>query len=274
MKVFISADMEGIGGIVAAEQTDPEDGGQAYQEGRRLMTLEVNAAVEGCVRAGATEVVVADSHWNFRNLILDELHEAASPVQGRPRPFSMMQGLDGTFDAAMYVGYHGMRGTPMAVLEHTYSGLRVQGVEVNGRPVGEGAFNAYLAGHHGVPVVLATGDSSLTKEMQATIKGIHTVAVKEAFGRYAAKSLHPSKARALIQAEATRALEDRKAIQPLRAHLPVTIGVEFANTGHGDLAELIPGIKRVGGKSVQFRAEDYLEAFRTFVALLMVTRDD
>ncbi len=274
MKVFISADMEGIGGIVSLEQTDPEKGGQAYQEGRRLMTAEVNAAVEGCVGAGATEVVVADSHWNFRNLILEELHEAATPLQGRPRPFSMMQGIDGTFDAAMFVGYHGMRGTARAILDHTYSGLRVQRVEINGRTVGEGGFNAHLAGHHGVPVVLVTGDSSLTKEMATTIPGIHTVAVKEAFGRYSAKSLHPKKARAEIQAEATRALNDRKSVQPLRATLPVIVEVEFANTGHADLAELVPGTKRTGPTVIQYRADDFPEAYRTFAALLMVTRDD
>lgn len=274
MKVFISADMEGVSGIVSVEQTDPEDGGQAYQEGRRLMTEEVNAAVEGCVKAGASEIVVADSHWNFRNLLLDELHEAATPIQGRPRPYFMMEGLDGTFDAAIFVGYHGMRGTPRAVLDHTYSGLRILGLEINGKLVGEGGLNAHLAGHYGVPVVLATGDSSLAREMQNTIRGIHTVSVKEAFGRYSAKSVHPKRARAQIQAEATRALEDRASIPSLRTQLPVTVGVELVNTGHADLAQLLPGVKRSGGSSIYYTSQDFAEAYRTFAALLMVTRDD
>lgn len=273
MKAFISVDMEGICGIVAAEQTNPEEGGQAYQEGRRLMTSEVNAAVEGCVRAGASEVVVADSHWNFRNLILDELHEAATVVSGRPRSFSMVHGLDPTFDAALFVGYHGMRSTLHSVLEHTFSGDRVQRVEVNGRPVGELGLNAFLSGHHGVPVVLVTGDASVTAEARASIPGVHTVAVKEGLGRYSARNMPVKRARQAILTEATQAVGDRRAIPPLRPPAPVILEVEFSNAGHGDLAEMMPGVKRTGGKTVEFTSADFAEAYRNFIALLMIARD-
>ncbi len=237
------------------------------------MTSEVNAAVEGWVRAGASEVVVADSHWNFRNLILDELHEAATVVSGRPRPLAMVQGLDATFDAALFVGYHGMRATPHSVLEHTFSGDRVQRVEISGRPVGELGLNAYLAGHHGVPVVLVTSDATVAAEARATIPGVHTVAVKEGLGRYSARNMPVKRARQAILAEAVSAVEERRVIPPLRPSTPVTIEVEFSNAGHGDLAEMMPGVKRTGGKVVEFTSGDFAEAYRTFVGLLMLTRD-
>src|SRR3990170_3546029 len=142
MKVFLSVDMEGIGGIVSEIQTDPEKGGAKYEESRRLMTGEANAAIEGSLDAGATDVLVADSHWNFDNLIPEDLHESAVLLRGKPRAFSMVDGLDASFDAAMFVGYHAMAGTPRAILDHTYSG-RIRQVAVNGRVVGETALNAY-----------------------------------------------------------------------------------------------------------------------------------
>lgn len=115
MKAFISIDMEGICGIVREIETDPKKGGDSYQLSRHLMTQEANAAIEGCMKAGATEVLIADSHWNFDNLIPEELHEAATLLRGTPRGFSMMQDLDASYDAALFVGYHARAGTPRAI---------------------------------------------------------------------------------------------------------------------------------------------------------------
>jgi D-amino peptidase len=163
MKAFISIDMEGICGIVREIETDPVKGGEAYQQSRHLMTQEANAAIEGCMKAGATEILIADSHWNFDNLIPEELHEAAILLRGTPRGFSMVEELDASSDAALFVGYHARAGTPRAILDHTYSGT-VAAVRVNGTEVGETGINAYLAGHHGVPVVLVTGDRAVTRK--------------------------------------------------------------------------------------------------------------
>ncbi|MGQ0797246.1 MAG: M55 family metallopeptidase [Methanobacteriota archaeon] len=271
VKVFLSVDMEGIGGITREIQTDPDKGGAAYQESRKLMTLETNAAVEGCLRAGGKEVLVADSHWNFTNLIAEDLHEAANLLSGSPRPLEMVDGLDGSFDAAMFVGYHAMAGTPRAILDHTYTG-RVRSVEVNGRPVGETGINAYYAGHLGVPVVLVTGDTAVTAEAQALLDGVHVVAVKDAIAAESATSASPKRTRERIRDEATKALRDRKTIRPVKAVLPVQFLIDFQGTGHADKAELVPGVHRKGGTRIAFESRDYRDAYRTFLAVLEASR--
>jgi len=266
MKVFLSVDMEGICGIVGETETDPEKGGERYRENCHLMTQEANAAIEGCVEAGAKDVLVADSHWNFDNLVREELHEVARLFRGAPRPFSMVQGLDDSYDAAMFIGFHAMRGTPRAILDHTMTG-RYRTVQVNGTEVGETALNAYLAGHYGVPVVLVTGDSTLAAEARAFIPGVHTVAVKEPISAGAAIHLHPKHARARIREEAAKALSERTSIKAVRAKTPVEMAVDFSGTEYADRGELLPGARRVGGTRIEFTAADFREAYRTFEAL-------
>ena len=157
MRVYISVDMEGIAGVVHESQTDPTTPTFAaeYARFRRLMTAEANAAVEGALAAGATRALVNDSHWFMRNLLAEELHEAAELVSGDPKPRSMMQEIDqpGGFDAALCIGYHARAGTRNAILDHTYAD-RIHEVRLNGKPVGELGLNAALAGVHGVPVAL------------------------------------------------------------------------------------------------------------------------
>lgn len=262
--------MEGICGVIGEKETDPEHGGEAYQASRRLMTGEANAAIEGCLKAGAKEILVADSHWNFDNLIPEELNEAAILLRGRPRAFSMVQDLDATFDAAMFIGYHAMAGTPHAVLDHTFTG-RIRTVEVNGQVVGETGINAYLAGHYGVPVVLVTGDTQVAAQAKALLAGVHVVAVKEAVGASAAKNLHPKRAREMVRAEAAAALRDPEAKRPLKAALPVTMAVEFKGTAHADRAAIVPGVARVGGTRIELTAPDFREAFRTFYAAITLS---
>lgn len=271
MKVFLSVDMEGICGIVGETETDPEKGGERYRENCHLMTQEANAAIEGCIEAGAEDVLVADSHWNFDNLLREELHERARLFRGAPRPFSMVQGLDNSFDAALFIGFHAMRDTPHAILDHTMSG-RYRAILVNGVKVGETALNAYLAGHFAVPVVLVTGDSSLAAEARSFIPGVHTVAVKEPASAGAAIHLHPNVARARIREEAKKALADRKAIEPVRAKMPVEMAVEFSGTEYADLGELLPGARRQSGTRIEFTSPDFREAYRTFEALSYVSR--
>jgi D-amino peptidase len=267
VKVFLSVDMEGICGVVGEKETDPENGGEAYRANCHRMTAEANAAIEGCVKAGAKEIIVADSHWNFDNLIPEELNEAATLLRGGPRPFSMVHDLDGSFDAALFVGYHAMAGTPRAIIDHTFTG-RIRSVTVNGRAVGETGLNAYVAGEFGVPVVLVTGDTSLVSEAQALLRGVHAVAVKEAINTHAAKHLHPRKACDLIRTEAEKAVREAAEIEPLVAGKPVAMAIDFKGTEAADRAELEPLVTRVDGTRIEFSAGDFRQAFRIFYACI------
>src|SRR5689334_11273004 len=193
MRVYISVDMEGVAGVVHESQTDPVTPAFAaeYARFRRLMTAEANAAVEGALAAGATRVLVNDSHWFMRNLLAEELHPGAELVSGDPKPRSMMQGIDeqGGFDAALFIGYHARAGTRNAILDHTYAD-RIHDVRLNQQPVGELGLNAALAGLHGVPVGLVSGDSAVAAEAKDLLgEGVATVIVKAAVSRHAAKSV-------------------------------------------------------------------------------------
>jgi D-amino peptidase len=275
MHVYISVDMEGIAGVVHESQTDPTTPAFAAEYGRfrRLMTAEANAAVEGALAAGATRVLVNDSHWFMRNLLAEELHQAAELVSGDPKPRSMVQGIDGAggaggvgFDAALFIGYHARAGTRNAILDHTYAD-RIHEVRLNGKPVGELGLNAGLAGMHGVPVALVSGDAALAAEAKELLgDGVATVVVKEAVSRHAAKSVAPAVACRMIREEVPRALERKHAPFTLRA--PVTLEVDFAMTIHADMAELCPGATRSAGRTVGFTHRDYGEVFRAWRTLL------
>ena len=268
MRVYISVDMEGIAGVVHESQTDPNDPRSAheYARFRRLMTAEANAAVAGALQAGATGVVVNDSHWHMRNLLAEELHEAAELVSGDPKPASMMEGIDGGFDAALCIGYHARAGTRHAILDHTCAD-KVLEARLNGRPVGELGLNAALAGVHGVPVALVSGDAAVAAEAKDLLGAdITTVIVKEAVGRHAAKSIAPALACRRIRDETATALQRRR--PPFVVPPPVTLEVDFAMTSHADMAEVCPGAKRLGGRTVAFTHQDYREVFRGWRAML------
>ena len=188
MKVYISADMEGVAGITATEQTDPV-GQPEYAYSCQLMTAEVRAACEGALEAGATEIVVNDSHWNMRNLIHEELPPQVRLIRGSLKPLSMNQGLDPSCAAAMFVGYHAPVGTADAILDHTYSGETAYDVRVNGLHCSEARLNAAAAGSFGVPVVLISGDQQACADARSFLPWVETVEVKQAVSQYAAASL-------------------------------------------------------------------------------------
>jgi D-amino peptidase len=267
MRAYISVDMEGVAGVVHEDQTDPIDPRHAaeYNRFRRLMTSEANAAVEGALEAGATRVLVNDSHWLMRNLIAEELHPAAELLSGGPKPRSMVEGVEEGFDAAMFVGYHAMAGTARAIIDHTYSGI-VHQVRLNGRPAGELALNAALAGCHGVPIVLASGDQALGAEATDWLGAdVETVIVKHAVGRFAARSVSPIESCRRLREGAAAAL--RRTHAPMVLARPVALAVEFALTQMADMAELVPGSVRTGGRSIEYVHDDYTEVFRAWRAL-------
>src|SRR5256885_4860890 len=268
VRVYISVDMEGIAGVVHESQTDPTDPAHAAEYGRfrRLMTAEANAAIEGARAAGASKIVVNDSHWFMRNLLAEELHQAAELLSGDPKPRSMVEGIEGGFDAALFIGYHARAGTRHAILDHTYAD-RIHDVRLNGHAVGELGINAALAGVAGVPVALVSGDASLAVEAKALLgDNVATVVVKQAVSRPAARSVAPAVACRLIRDGVTAALKQRHA--PFVLPPPITCEVDFALTIHADMAELCPGATRTGGRTVAVTHQDYREVFRAWRALL------
>ena len=267
MRVYISVDMEGVAGVVHEDQTDPIDPRHAgeYNRCRRLMTSEANAAIEGALDGGATRILVNDSHWQMRNLLAEELHPAAELLSGGPKLRSMVEGIDQGFDAALFVGYHAMAGTPHAVIDHTYTGL-VHEARLNGRPIGELGLNAAMAGSHGVPVALVSGDQALAAEARALLGNtVETVIVKHAVSRFAARSVAPGESCRRIREGAAAALT--RTHTPLTPDQPVRLEVEFALTQMADMAELVPGSVRTGGRTIEYVHDDYWEVFRAWRAL-------
>ena len=267
MRVYISVDMEGVAGVVHEDQTDPIDPRHAgeYNRFRRLMTSEANAAIEGAVAAGAERVLVNDSHWLMTNLLAEELHPAAELLSGGPKARSMVEGVEDGFDAAMFIGYHARAGVGHAIIDHTYTDL-VHEARLNGRPVGELAINAALAGTYDVPVALVSGDQSLAAEARELLgPSVETVVVKHAVGRFAARSVAPSVACRLIREGAAAALGRRHT--PFRLSAPVRLEVDFQFTQMADMAELVPGSVRAAGRTVTYTHDDYREVFRAWRAL-------
>jgi D-amino peptidase len=265
MKVFISIDMEGISGVVSSEQCTP--GNAEYERARILMTQEANAAILGARAAGATEVVVDDSHGSMRNLLIEQLDTWADLAYGSPRPFGMMDGLDDSFDVVFLVGYHARAGTPNAILDHTYSSQTVSHVELNGRPVGEIGLNAALAGVHGVSVGLVTGDHAAIAEAAALLgPTVQTVTVKRGVGNQAALCLHPEEVQSLIRQAAEQAIGAE--VPPFRLETPVVLRIQFKSSLMADYASLIPGTRRLDGYTIEYAHDDYLAIYKAFRAMV------
>ncbi len=269
MKVFISSDMEGTAGVVDWEQC-VGDGPQA-QAGRRLLLAEVNAAISGAMAGGATEIVVNDSHSTMRNLPADELAGEASYISGSHKPLYMMQGLDASFDAVLFVSYHGSVGAP-AGLSHTYNPRAVIEARIDGTVTGEAGINALVAAHYGVPVVLVTGDRCACEETAALIPGVHAAVVKEHVSRLAAHSLHPNRACALIRDTAQRAVAAAGQAGPPPLRTPVTLEVSVRTTDIAEAASWVRGVDRAGPRELRIEGSDLLAVYRSFCAAILLTR--
>ncbi|MFJ9094668.1 M55 family metallopeptidase [Streptomyces globisporus] len=266
MKALISVDMEGISGIVHSSETNPER--YDYQRGMELMTAEANAVIAGVLDAEPTaDVLVADAHGTFRNLLPEQLDRRARLVRGKPRALNMLAGLDEETDAALFVGYHVRAGEGPGVLAHTMNG-EILDVRVAGRSLGEIGLNAAMAGHLGVPVVLLSGDDAACAEAAALIPEAVTVPVKEALGMAAAVTLHPEEARDRLRRAAADAVSRRTEIPSLALTGPVDVEVDLASPHTIDLATLIPGVSRTAGaRTVAFTAPDYGTAYRLILLL-------
>ena len=273
VKVYVSVDMEGIWGVVHSDQTSP--GGGGYAAARKWMAQDVNAAIAGLFAAGATEVVVNDAHGGQRNILADELDPRASLITGSPKPLSMMEGIDATFNASLLIGYHARAGTTPAVLDHTISGAVVYAIRVNGLEMPELGLNAAIAGAFGVPVVMLSGDGATCRQAAEVLgPGLKTAAVKEAAWRNAAKLLPRAEALAAIQNAARDGLLERGRAKPYRLTPPYTFELEVHRSSQAELAALIPGVKRPSARVVSFTSQDYLEGFRLLRALIALAPTD
>jgi D-amino peptidase len=215
-------------------------------------------------------VVVNDSHASMTNLIADEVDPRARLILGHYKPMYMLQGLDESFDAAFFVGYHGAIGEPEAILSHSYNPRAIWEAKVDGRVVGEIGLNALVCEYFGVPIRLVTGDQATVVEAREVIMGVNVAEVKRSFSRYSAESLSPEESRAVIRREAVECL--RAVPTSERTRRPVTIELTFLLADMAGMAEWIRGVERVSPRTVRFTAPDGLEAYRTFYTILMLTR--
>ncbi len=257
-KVYISVDMEGISGISGDDQLAP--GGAEYGRSRRLMAEDANAAIRGALEAGATDVLVNDSHGGQRNLLPEDLHPAARLISHSFKRYGMMEGLDESFDAVIFVGYHAKADTPAGLFAHTGSGV-VRDLEINGRSVGEGGMNAAMAGWFGVPVVLVTGDDVAVKELLASAPLARAVAVKRAINVRAVELRPLAAAREEIQRAAREAVGSAKRTPPARA-ASYRVKMQFRNFTIPDVATAFEGIERPAPDTLAFQRATLPEAYR------------
>lgn len=273
MKVYISCDLDGVCGVVDRDQLFDSSSAD-YRHACRLLTAEVNAAVEGAFDAGATDVVVNDGHYLMRNLVADELHPRARSIVGRFKPGFMVEGLDSSFGVVLFVGYHAAVGVAEGNLNHTYHALELR---INDLVCSEGTINAAVAGQYGVPVGLITGDVAAVETLRAQIGGkLRGVAVKRGITRFAAEHrMGVQAARDAIRAEsgaAVRAAIEGSSTAPLKVDSPITMRLSFKETWFADASALIPGATRVDGRTLQWVCGDILEAYRLFVVTYYLSR--
>jgi len=272
VKVYISADIEGITGLVSWSQCSRPDGKSFdYAFARRMMTHDVNAAVRGVRAAGATEVVIKDSHGNSKNLLIDELEPGVQLVSGHGSGTDgMMMGIDDSFDAALLVGYHGMAGTLAGIMEHTISG-GVHRMWVNGELTGEMGLAAGVAGRYGVPIVMASSDDAGVAEALSLVPGMATATTKYGLGRYMGRLLHPSETGPIVEEAARSGLERRKSISPKLYAEPTHIKIDFNRSEMADFCARLITIDRVDAYTVEGTYSSYEEAHRVVWNLLAMS---
>ena len=268
MKILIATDMEGITGVTTWDHVTP--GHAEYARFRRLMTQDVNAAIRGAIESGADEIIVADGHGNGSNILIEELDPRARLNTGSPSPFSMMQGIDESVDAVMFIGYHARNGSPNAVLDHTWSSESVANIWLNDILTGEHGLNAAVAGHFGVPVIMVSGDQTACAQVVELLGEVETAVVKQATGHFAAECLSPQVTQEMIFMFAARAvgrLAEGDAPDPFVLDAPVRVTVEFFTSVMADRAMRIPFAQREGTR-VSFSAQVMASVYSGFRAMV------
>nr|WP_286170900.1 M55 family metallopeptidase [Lentibacillus populi] len=266
----MSADIEGVSGVVHSEHTARD--GREHDRARMYMTKEVNACIEGALEAGATSIVVNDSHGTMRNILLEHLHSKAELISGAPKKFAMVEGLDETYDAAIFIGYHTRMGSD-GILNHTFNGRVVRNIKINGKAYGEFGLNAAVAGYFGVPVVMVSGCNRLSEEAAELIPNIHTTVVKETINRTTAVNKSQELVYQLIKMETSASLNEKNSIEPFTLDGPILVEMSFLHSGLADAAEILPIVKRKDPLSIEYRAGTILEAYRFIRSLIMMANN-
>jgi D-amino peptidase len=273
MKIWISFDMEGVAGVVDWEQCRPT-GGPAYALGCALLQDEVNAAIEGAIAGGATDIVLNDSHGRMANLDPRLIAGNAAYISGRHKPRYMMQGLDESFDAVFFVGYHGSISGQPSALSHTYNPEVFAAARVNGTEVGESGINALVAEHYGVPIAFVSGDQVTRDETAPFAKGAVNVTTKESITRFSATNLHPAESCQRIRTGAKEAVRRVAAgsVPTPGITRPATLELDFQTADMAEVATWARGVARSGERAVRITGDDLLEVFTSFVAVTYITR--
>lgn len=259
MKILLSADMEGTTGAV--DWNDMFQGKPEYERFRRLLTGDVNSAIEGVLKGGADEIVVTEAHAGMKNILLEELHPDASMISGHMgKTWLMTEGIDESFDAVFLVAYHAMEGTPAAIMNHTEDPHLINAVWLGDVKVGEVGLASLAAGHFDVPVVLVTGDDKVAKEATTLLGDIETAVVKYGISRYTARCLTPKKTSELIKSAAERAVKRAGAMQPFKPEFPMEVHVELKTVLQATQVSKARGIRLVDPTTVASTCNDVLEA--------------
>ncbi len=271
LKIYISADMEGVVGVVTGDQLGPS--GFEYQRFRGFMTQEVNTAIEAAFEGGATEVVVSDSHGNGENLLLEQLPDNVVVVRSWPRPLAMMEGIDASFDGAIFLGYHTSTTNTRGVRAHTLSSARLTAVRLNGQAMAEAGINAAIAGHFGVPIILVSGDDAIVEETSALLGDVEGAVVKWALGFHSAKTLTPEAAYAVIREKAKAAMARIQDFKPYRLDGPIQLEVSFKNYRPVEMLAYLPIVERIDAHTIRFVGKDMIEVSKFLSFILNYTPD-
>ncbi|MDP9111504.1 MAG: M55 family metallopeptidase [Candidatus Eremiobacteraeota bacterium] len=266
MKLYISADMEGTAGVCSWEQVDARNYTPDYFIYQQYMTQEVRAAIDGGRTGGATDVLVNDSHGPMRNVLWDAMPPDVRMIYGNRKPLSMMQDLDASFGGVFFTGYHAAIGDADGTLCHTYTPSVVYNVRINGVRCSEATLNAAIAGYHGVPVLMITGDRVTIEHASAQMPWITGVVIKESIGNYAVDSVSPETAQHMIREAAKSAVTQVGLAKPFVFKPPITLEIDVVKVEQADWIAVIPGFERAGDRTVRFACGDYLVAFKAFVA--------
>jgi D-amino peptidase len=260
LKVHISVDMEGVGGVVTSEQLGPT--GFEYGRFREFMTAEANAAITAAKAAGATEIIVADAHGNGQNLLIEKLPADVRVIRSWPRKLGMVAGIDDDVDVALFIGYHAGTNNPTGVRAHTFSSATLARVALNGVDVTEGSWNAAIAGQFDVPVIMMSGDDAAIAEVRKAIGNIEAAETKRTLGFHSASTLTPEASARIIGERARAAFARRADFTPYKVAGPVTVDVTFKNYMPAEVLAYLPMFERTDSHSIRFHAKDMAEASR------------
>ena len=265
LKIYISADMEGLAGAVTGEQLGTD--GFEYQRFREFMTAEVNAAIDAARAAGAGEILVSDSHGNGQSLLIERLPSDIMVVRSWPRPLGMMDGIDASFDGAIFIGYHASTSNTRGVRAHTQSSASITEIRLNGIAMSEASINAAIAGEVGVPVILVSGDDVAVAETQVIIGEVEGAVVKWARGFHSARTLTPEAAQEVIRTRVASAISRIEDFSPYVLEAPIEVELSLKHYRPVELLGYLPNVERISSHAVRFIADDMeqVSRFLTFV---------